>query len=418
MSVCAALELDLGDELVDVIPLELAPGATETRILDHTSAGGGTLVAKLDVSDALATDDVAVAVLPKRTPIPVTLVTGGNLFLQGVLDSIPLVDLQIVREPPSVAPAGGILVLDRNVPEQLPAGRLVVVDPQQACDAWALGEVIPQPIVASVASESPLTRHVHLENVLFPNARLLRFAAEAEPLIQDPLDQPLLARLRRPAGDAIVLTCSLDKGDLPLRIAFPVLMKNTIEWFQGNSGELRPAVATGRVLSVNVAAPTQVNPTGGASSRNTGSPDTDADIVVVESGTVRAKPDLELVSPSQQTIPLTAIDEKVTIGPLLETGLWTIRPAKPDKDVTPVNSTAASLTSTPEVGSDDSRTIRVACNLVDAAESDLRPRGELADVEGRALLSLGGQSLWFYLTLLAAGLIVTEWWLYQRRIVG
>jgi hypothetical protein len=62
--------------------------------------------------------------------------------------------------------------------------------------------------------------------------------------------------------------------------------------------------------------------------------------------------------------------------------------------------------------------VRVACNLVDAAESDLRPRGELADVEGRALVSLGGQSMWFYLTLLAAGLIATEWWLYQRRIVG
>ena len=66
------------------------------------------------------------------------------------------------------------------------------------------------------------------------------------------------------------------------------------------------------------------------------------------------------------------------------------------------------------------RLLRVATrdHLVDAAESDLRPRGELTDVEGRTLLSLGGQSLWFYLTLLATGLIATEWWLYQRRIVG
>ena len=35
----------LAGELVDVLPLELEPGATATRILDHTSAGGGELVA-------------------------------------------------------------------------------------------------------------------------------------------------------------------------------------------------------------------------------------------------------------------------------------------------------------------------------------------------------------------------------------
>jgi hypothetical protein len=67
---------------------------------------------------------------------------------------------------------------------------------------------------------------------------------------------------------------------------------------------------------------------------------------------------------------------------------------------------------------DDTQVLRVACNLVDAAESDLRPRGELTDVESRALASWGGQSMWFYLTLLAAGLVAGEWWLFQRRIVG
>ena len=57
-------------------------------------------------------------------------------------------------------------------------------------------------------------------------------------------------------------------------------------------------------------------------------------------------------------------------------------------------------------------------NLADAAESDLRPRAELTDIGSLHMLALGGRSLWFYLTLIAAGLIVTEWWLYQRRIVG
>ncbi|MEM9657573.1 MAG: hypothetical protein AAF961_04345, partial [Planctomycetota bacterium] len=60
----------------------------------------------------------------------------------------------------------------------------------------------------------------------------------------------------------------------------------------------------------------------------------------------------------------------------------------------------------------------VACNLANAAESDLRPRVDAENAAPSAFEAVGGRSLWFYLTLLATGLIAAEWWLYQRRIVG
>ncbi len=412
------VELNLGDALVDVLPLTLKPGATETRIMDYTSAQGGSLIATLDAQDALSTDNTAIAVLPKRSAVPVILASKGNLFLKGVLESIPLVALQIVAEPPTTVPAGGILVLDRTVPQRLPAGRVVIVDPQEACDAWTLGDIISQPIVAKVQADSPLTQHVRLDNVLFPDARVLNFTAPAELLIQDPLDQPLLARLRRPGGDAVVLTCSLEKGDLPLRIAFPVLMKNMMEWFQGNSGELRPAVASGQMLSIHLAT-APATPSTHQTLPPTAAQDDTAAITVVASAAAETTEDMVLVSPSRQTIPLATTDEQVTIGPLLETGLWTVRPANQQPSpAPPPRDDATSRADNLPSPVDDPRVVRVACNLVDAAESDLRPRAELTDMEGRSLLTLGGQSLWFYLTVLATGLIVTEWWLYQRRIVG
>ena len=105
-----------------------------------------------------------------------------------------------------------------------------------------------------MSPDSPLTQHVRLDNVTFPDSRLLQFTNDPIVLIQDPLDQPLFARVTRSGGDAVVLTCSLEKGDLPLRIAFPVLMQNAIEWFQGNDGDLRPAVSTGQLVSVSVEA--------------------------------------------------------------------------------------------------------------------------------------------------------------------
>jgi len=407
------VELTLGEELVDVLPLDLKPGETVSRFVDHTSATGGELHAKLDVLDALGTDNHALAVLPERMPVRVQLVTQGNLFLKGVLESIPLVDLQITSEAPSVAPPGGILVLDKFVPAQLPSGRVVVVDPQTATDAWTLGEPLAQPIVAKVDKQSPLVQHVRLDNVLFPGARQMTFTGEAEPLIQDPLDGPLFARLKRPGGDAVVLACNLEQGDLPLRIAFPVLMKNTIEWFQGNTGELRPAMTTGEMLAVDVstvrdgqlAAPTEsVMPTSEV-----------VQVQAVEEANKQAAQPLELVSPSRQITPLARTGEQVTLGPLLETGLWTVRPASSASGRPELTPTATkSEGDETNVESD----IFIACNLVDPAESDLRPRGELEVVQGRSLAILGGQSLWFYLTLVAALLIAGEWWLYQRRIVG
>jgi hypothetical protein len=295
----------------------------------------------------------------------------------------------------------------------------VVVDPQESCDAWTLGEAIAQPIVAAVDSGSPLTQHVRLDNVLFPGARLLNFTAEAEPLVRDPLEQPLLARLRRTGGDAVVLTCNLEQGDLPLRIAFPVLMKNTIEWFQGNSGELRPAVATGRVMTIDVPVPQNELAARDDASAKAPAAAAEPDVVVVESA-AQARHPMELVSPSSAALPLAATSDQVTIGPLLETGLWTVRPAA-HSGATAKNSKGSADRGAQPTGkteADDPQVIQVACNLVDAAESDLRPRAELADVEGRALLAIGGQSMWFYLTLVAAALIAGEWWLYQRRIVG
>jgi hypothetical protein len=398
------VELTLAGDLVDVVPLDLEPGVTVTRVLDHTSAGGGELVAKLDVTDALGTDNVAVALLPKRTPIPVILATRGNLFLQGVLEAIPLVDLTVVAEPPASVPPNGILVLDRMVPPQLPAGRVIVVDPQESCDAWTVGDAIAQPLVADVAADSPLTRHVRLDNVLFPGARLLRFVGQPETPIRDPLDQPLLARLRRPTGDAVVLTCSLESGDLPLRIAFPVLMKNTIDSFQGNARELRPAVATGQMVSLDVPGAET------GSSVTTAEDAGDVAVVAAATADATATREMVLVSPDHNVVPLTATEGRVMIGPLLDTGLWTVRP--------PAAADAAPSGGADAAAVDDPTIVQVACNLVDAAESDLRPRGNLTDIEGRTLASWGGQPIWFYLTLVAAGLITAEWWLYQRRIVG
>ncbi len=228
------LELNLEDQLVDVIPVELKPDEHKTLHLDQASASGGRLVAKLDADDALAIDNQALAVLPTRKPIYVAMATPGSLFLESILKSIPLVDLRLLSlresQPPvadtpnpsetsSDAPVPNappeiplsrvtlppelmrpIIILDRVMPEKMPPGKLLVINPAFDCDLWTLGEPIAQPIVAAISPDSPATQHVKLTNVLFPKARSITFQQDAELLVKTPLDEPLLAHLRRPTA--------------------------------------------------------------------------------------------------------------------------------------------------------------------------------------------------------------------------
>lgn len=428
------LELDLEGDLVDVIPMSLEPNATITRIVNHTSASGGTLKAKLDAEDPLSVDNMAVAILPQRKPIPITLVSQGNLFVASVLRAIPLVELTIVEEYDSTKTAA-IHVFDQVVPAKLPPGPILVVDPTNDCELWQVKEDIEQPLVAKVDADSPLTQHVRLENVLFPGAKALEYLRDTQTLISDPLDTPMLARIPRLHGDVVVLSCSLEKGDLPLRIAFPVLMKNTIEWFQGEAGMLRSAASAGQMVSVPVKelAPTLV----GAFDASEIQPASEAgmeaetgdgmDIAVVESSTTDQFAKYELVSPDGNVMPVATGSGQATVGPLMRTGLWQLRPTAVEvvggnqvrtKELAESSKVGLGNENVENESDRPAETLTLACNLTSREESDLRPRLELQKTEDSDMMLLGGRSLWFYLTMLAVGLIAVEWWLYNRRIVG
>ena len=95
-------------------------------------------------------------------------------------------------------------------------------------------------------------------------------------------------------------------------------------------------------------------------------------------------------------------------------GLWTIgtKAALQNDPWTNAHPASKSITS------DDPRLVHVACNLCSREESDLRPRLELESPNNFGVRSLGGNSIWFYLVLASLVLVVVEWWLYQRRVVG
>jgi hypothetical protein len=374
-AVSCRLEIDLGEDVVDVVPLSLEPAGTWSKVIEKTSAGGGRLTARLDRADALAADNQAWAILPHRSARPVTLVTEGDLFLEKVLQAIPLIALTVVKDPPATATATAtataVTILHKKVPSRLPAGPVLVVDPAAACDLWELGEPLANPIVTQQDKDSPLLAHVRLDNVTMPEARKLtpKGPARAQVLASSLTGDPLLCTFDRPEGKVLVLTVDLDKSDLPLQTAFPILVSNALAWFVGGQGELRESLAAGAVTEVELSAP-------GKGERRLVSPD----------GRSRALPD----GPT-----------RATLGPLDRCGIWTVSRA---------GESGKGKGSLPEV--------ELASNLANVQESDLRPPVGLEAKATRAGPGFGGQPVWFCLIAAAWGLAGLEWYLYQRRWIS
>jgi len=373
------LDIDLNDSPVDVIPLSLAPGQTWSKAIEKTSVDGGRLMARLDHSDSLAVDNSAVALLPKRREQRVVLVSEGNLFLRKALEVNALVKLEATAAIPTTYEPGVLYVFHRKVPEIMPAGNSLVIDPVAATDLWQLGEKLENPIVTKQDSDSPLLRHVRLDNVLLPEARQLTPAEGAKPLVTALSGDPLYFAIEQADRKVLVLTVNLDQGDLTFRTAFPIMATNALGWFAGQSGELREALATGAV--------TEVALPGGAGI-------------------------LACHTPSGKTMPLPTGLIKASLGPLDECGVWSVLPQVTDaKNDAQVNR---------EVDASRSPVIELACNLASRTESDLRVPESLLKLQRPTALAAGWftRPLWFYLVGLAWLTAVVEWFLYQRRWIS
>jgi hypothetical protein len=363
-------EIDLNGDLIEVVPLKLAANDKWSKVLEKTSADGGLLTARINRDDALAADNRSVALLPRREYQPVTLVSAtGDLFLEKVLEAHVLVRLSAVRQPPDKVPAGTVMVYHHQVPNPLPPGSALVIDPDGGCDLWEVGDKVENPLVTKQDRDSPLMAHIRLDNVMMPEARKLTFTSAAgkpQVLAAALTGEPLLVALERPEGKVLILTVNLDKGDLPLRTAFPILVTNTLAWFAGGRGELREALAAGSITEVTL-------------------PQTPDDQYLLR-------------GPDGQTRKLPPAVTRTTVGPLDQCGVWSIVADTPD--AAPIQ--------------------EIACNLANREESDLRPPESLPSLgeEPARAMGFAGRPIWFYLLAAAWLLAGLEWYLYQRRWIS
>ena len=324
---------------------ELELGAHDRRVLIFPYDGRpeGKLLARLEVDDDFATDNQAYLALTDRAPVRVLYVGPGNPYLTRLLRLFPHV--QVSRAPhwePDLAQAKNpfdVVIFDRAAVPALARGNFILIDTLAPNLPLQLKGKIQNPRILQPTANHPLTEGLSLGDLAIHQALRVGLKGEGTVLARA-AESPLLYALDKGGLRVLFVGFDLMASDLPLRVAFPILFHNALEWFQPQRLEFPGQTAqSGTPVTLRL-------------------PNTEAAV--------------EIAAPSGKTEIFPAPAGPLVFADTFQVGFYDFRSAGP----------AASF----------------AVNLFDEEESEILPRVNLAaaakkDVEGGSGLE-SGSSLW------------------------
>ena len=253
-------ELSFEGRLVDVKPFDLAPGERRADVYPALAArtgianARGWLTARLHLADksadVFALDDTAYAVVPPPQSVRVLLVSEGNWFLESLLkadDQITFDQLTPEAFQPSQAAAFDAVVFDDflpvgfDTPELLPPrGNFLFLHRAPLPLADAAAPELERPPITDLDTASPLLRLVNLRDVTVLRAQAWATPPSASAADVNPwrwavpvrsLEHPLVVAGERGRSQRLVaLAFGAADSDLPLRVAFPLFIRNAVNW--------------------------------------------------------------------------------------------------------------------------------------------------------------------------------------------
>ena len=366
----ALLSVKVDGQLRDSRGVELPAGGDATTTLQGLPLDMQVAEAHLAVTEAganmLAADDTAWALRPHPPSSNVLLVSENNSFLEKALNLMPAVKLFKVT-PSQYAPSEGfgLTVLDAAVPTPVPSGNLLLFAPPNSSLVPVSG-TIQFPRIGVVASNDPLLRFVDLSTVHLSAAARMSAPAWARVLARTTDGDPLIMAGETGGRRVVAVAFDLHQSDLPLQVAFPILLSNLLGWLQPvSSVDAPPSLSPGAPVSIR--------------------PQTSADgIVVVAPGggkrtTLQSAPQISFAD--TDALGVYSVEQSAGGKPLGE----------------------------PE---------HFAINLFSREESDITPHPELA-FTGTGVAATGTDlkrplDVWPWLLLLALVVLSLEWWFYNR----
>ena len=415
-----SLQISTDGALIDTRSLLIDPLTRADVVIDDLPAGARIVEARLapiqdaeaaaGAPDQLALDDTAWTVVPETRLRTILLVGEGNAYLQAALAFLPNVELYgaTAKDYPSTTGKElfDLIIFDGYLPADLPRKPILAISPPATSALGTVSGTLATPAIGQLDPTEPLLRYVDLSTTHIAKAQKMALPPWARGVIPGPSDAPLLYVGDRDGLRTAVLAFDLHQSDLPLQVAFPVLIANLAGELFGETAEPIGARAPGSPVELPLPL--------------------DADGLLV------TQPDGTTVRVPASVSGAGAVTFAQT-GQLGVYRVETIAGATPSPS--PSGSPAATASPTP-TPSPASGSPSPTASLGTAAPSDVRyfavdlfDEGEsnITPGNGSALEALGAPArdpnaptgasrdeLWFPLALLALFILLVEWAVYER----
>ena len=253
------LTLTLAEKTIVRESIDIAPDGRRILIYPLSGPLTGTLIAALAVEDDFATDNRAYLALDEKTPVHVLYVGPGNPFLSSLLRFFPQVELTSLPrwQANGTGPQPDVIIFDRVPVPQLSHGNLILIDTLAPNASAGAQRSLKNPRIVSPLAKHPITKGLTLEDTRIEKSLNLAGMREGTVLARS-RESPLLIAGESEKLRWLLIGFDLTASDLPLRVAFPILFHNTLEWFHPQRREF-PAQSVSSGIPFELRLPTADN---------------------------------------------------------------------------------------------------------------------------------------------------------------
>ena len=356
------IELRFGSEVVETKSVSVPATNTLPLVFVASQPRDGIFTVHLTGSDDLAADNQAsiVSILPR--PIKVLLVTRGNRLLEKAIRPVTGVQLTTTSVLTDDAPGFDLVVLDDVTPVVWPKGSVLAIH-VVTTNLFADYTKADAPAIVDWKNTHPLLRFVSFDNVYVSEAMAVLPPKWGVSLV-DSAATPLIVAGEIGRQRVVWIGFDTMQSTWPLRISFPIFIQNAIEWLNPSSGNASQ-------LLVKAGDPFR--------------------FALADAGS-----GAEITAPdgAKKTLALEKNAREIVFGDTMQQGVYKLR-----------------------AGTNE---LSFCVNLMDAAETDIRPRDELPLGKfGAGLAATQTQrantELWRWIALAGLAVLLFEWWWYHRR---
>jgi len=258
------------DRLLETRTITIDPQARADVIIDDVPADASILDVRLVAGDAadttarpdlLAIDDRAWAVVPPVRDRNILLVGPGDPYLETALSYLP--NSRLFGLTPAEYPAGAVrkdgtswdlIIFEGTVPATLPSTPILAIAPPTSSGLGEVTGTLTNPGIATLGTDEPILRYVDLSTTHIAKAQKMTLPAWARTVIPGPKGAPLLYSGVRAGLPTAVLAFEPRQSDLPLEVAFPILLANLTGELLGGSAAPTTAVKPGDPVVLTVPA--------------------------------------------------------------------------------------------------------------------------------------------------------------------